>query len=531
MMNDRKALIILFGYVFWLLWTCSNMSPFYYSNEWADANVYFNVGKAVFNGKTLYTEVFDHKGPLIFFIYGFGYLISNNSFFGVFLIELFLWCAMAGAVYYLSRLFLGREYSCLAGLIFPVFLVELMKAGGSAEEFILAFQCVSLYFFVKYFKEKGASGHNPYYMLAHGVLCSMAFFIKLNLVLFWFLPLAGIFLNLLFRKKYGNLALNAFAFFVGGMVTAIPILTYLFFNDALGEAYRVYIDLNRRYAELQGAGETVLLLFYRLLYLFIQPLSLLVLPLFGLLYFPFKCVGNAIGRWALILTGVLLYVIIYMSPVFQAYYPLPFLVYALLGIVGLLVMTERLTGQVSVPFKYMVLFAAVLFYAGISRANLDETKLSVLTGDKPPLLTQKMYDIISKEKDPTLLNLGFGLANNLFTTCGIVPDVKYFMSPNLTYESWPDLRDEQTEYIKRRATQFVITQEWMTITRAEKPKKPEEREEPVKIRKTNNCEYFESLPAFRKNYSLILADTIVNTIDNKSLDIYKLYKRKEWRKD
>jgi len=497
------------------------MSPFYYSNEWADANVYFNIGKAIFNGKILYTEVFDHKGPLIFFIYGLGYLISNTSFLGVFLIELLLWCAMITAIYYIAKLYLNRGLACIIAFLFPVFLVELMKAGGSAEEFILTFECISLYFFIKYFKEKDASTHNPSYMFVHGILCSMVLFIKINLIMFWFFPLAGIFLSLLIKKEYRNLAVNFLTFLGGLLVVATPIIGYLYTNDALEEAYRIYIELNRKYAELQGVGDTLLLLIYRILYLFIQPLSLLLLPLLGILYFPLKCIKNVIGKWAFVLTGLVLYIIIYMSPVYQAYYPLPFMIYTLLGILSIFIMLDRYAKLPSLPLKYVVLFAFVLFYAGISRTNLDETKLSIYSDEKPHLMTQKMHNIITKEEAPTLLNLGFGLGNSLFTTCNIIPNVKYFLSPNLTYKSYPDLRDEQEKYIKNKATLFVVTQQELFIT----SKKKEGWES--KEREVNNQEYFEHLPAFKENYSLILVDTIINTIDSKSLDIYKLYKRND----
>lgn len=529
-LNDKKALAILFGYVFFLLYVCSNMSPFYYSNEWADVNIYFNVGKAIFNGKTLYTEVFDHKGPLIFFIYGFGYLISNHSFFGMFLIELLMWSTMICAVYYMARLYLNPMFACFTALLFPISLIELMKAGGSAEEFILVAECISMYFFVKYYKEKEASTHNIYYMLAHGAMCSIAFFIKINLIMFWFFPLLGIFLNLLLKKEFKNLFLNIFAFGVGFLIIAVPILSYLITHNALQEAYNIYIDLNSRYAEIQSVSDTIILLLYRLLFLFMQPLSLLILPLIGVFYFSVKCIGNVIGKWVMVLSGISLYSIIFMSPVFQFYYPIPFLVFTALGILGLFIIMDRLLNiTVSFPVKYVLLFTVVIYYGAISRSNLEETKLSLYVDEKPPLLTQSIYDEISKEENPTLLNLGFGLGNSLFTTCNIVPNVRYFISPNLTYESYPDLRDEQEKYIENKATQFVLTQSWLSVTsyNAKNKKENMSDKEVSKVRLTNNREYFENLPAFEENYSLILTDTIMNTIDENSWDIYKLYRRND----
>ena len=227
-LTENKIIILLGCYVFFLLIICSHMSPLYYSNEWADVNIYFNVAKAMFNGRTLYNESFDHKGPLIFFIYGLGYLISNNSFFGMFLIQWTAWFTMVYYIYRLSKLYLDNIFAYIVVIIFPVFILKIMKAGGSAEEFILVFECISLYYFVRYFKEKSVSVHKPSVMFIHGIMCSMVLFIKLNLLVFWFFPLAAIFLNLLRKRAFKSFAVNMVAYIAGLLIIAIPILLYLY---------------------------------------------------------------------------------------------------------------------------------------------------------------------------------------------------------------------------------------------------------------------------------------------------------------
>ncbi|MDR0825520.1 MAG: hypothetical protein LBN74_10530, partial [Prevotella sp.] len=106
--QDKNILILLFVYAALLLFFCSKMSPLYPFNEWSDINLYFNIGKAIFNGKVLYTEAFDHKGPLIFFIYGVGYLISNTSFLGMYIIEVLMWTFMIYAAYFTAKLYLDK---------------------------------------------------------------------------------------------------------------------------------------------------------------------------------------------------------------------------------------------------------------------------------------------------------------------------------------------------------------------------------------------------------------------------------------
>jgi hypothetical protein len=50
--KDKNILILLSLYSFLLLFFCSKMSPLYPINEWSDVNLYYNIGKAIFNGRT-----------------------------------------------------------------------------------------------------------------------------------------------------------------------------------------------------------------------------------------------------------------------------------------------------------------------------------------------------------------------------------------------------------------------------------------------------------------------------------------------
>ena len=40
------------------------------------------------NGQVLYRDVFDHKGPLLYLVYGIGWLLDHTGFFGVWLLEI-----------------------------------------------------------------------------------------------------------------------------------------------------------------------------------------------------------------------------------------------------------------------------------------------------------------------------------------------------------------------------------------------------------------------------------------------------------
>jgi len=484
------------------------MSPFFFTNEWDDVNTYFNIGKCIFNGQVLYTDVFDHKGPVIFFIYGIGYLISHTTLTGVFIMELLAWVGLMLSIYFSCRLFLGKQPSLLICLVFPFFLSGHLKSGGSAEEFILAFVAVSLFLFLKFFTGDVNRGHKPLYMFIHGILFSLTLFTKINLIIFWIFPVSAIFLILLYGKNIKNFTLNLLTFIAGLSVVALPVCLYLYTNNALEEGYEVYINLNSRYG-MVPLGEGVMT-FIKRFYQYIQmfPFKLLVLFI-GIIYFPIKFVKSRIGAVSLILSGGFMYIATFFPRAYHPYSPLPLFIFVVCGLIVLVWFLEKYV-SVNLTRKALCYTVALIFIAAVSVKGIpDNTRLDLfvfgkLMGeDKEP--TASVRELIMKEKNPTLLNLGSELGNNIFTTCNIVPNVKYFITPNLDYEHYPQMRDEQEKYIENKMVEFVLL-----------PKG------------SFNYQYFIDLPALRDNYDLILDKKLKYSIEREnsiSSDII-LYKRK-----
>ena len=69
-----------------LVW-CSKSSPLYAFNDWMDANIFFTMGKSMLHGRVLYRDVFDHKGPVLYLLYGLAACVDNTGFGGVLLLE------------------------------------------------------------------------------------------------------------------------------------------------------------------------------------------------------------------------------------------------------------------------------------------------------------------------------------------------------------------------------------------------------------------------------------------------------------
>ena len=79
---------------------CSECSFLYPMNYWVDANAFFTVGKSMLHGLVPYLDLFEQKGPILYFIYMIGAFISEKSFIGVYSLEIISYSI---TLYYLSK--------------------------------------------------------------------------------------------------------------------------------------------------------------------------------------------------------------------------------------------------------------------------------------------------------------------------------------------------------------------------------------------------------------------------------------------
>ena len=150
--NARRAAWLV-GIAAIALVLCSKSSPLYVLNDWMDANIFFTMGKSMFRGKVLYRDVFDHKGPVLYFLYGLASLIDYTGFTGVLVVEiiafaLFLHCGLRTA-----ELLVGRALHP-AWAVLPAAGIAASRAfahGGSAEELCLPLLGAALYAVLRFF--------------------------------------------------------------------------------------------------------------------------------------------------------------------------------------------------------------------------------------------------------------------------------------------------------------------------------------------------------------------------------------------
>ena len=80
--NNQYILLSISVYVILLI--ISPDSYLHYPFSQLDSACFFTAGKAIMNGMIPYVDFADSKGPLLWLIYGLGYILSNHDYIGVF---------------------------------------------------------------------------------------------------------------------------------------------------------------------------------------------------------------------------------------------------------------------------------------------------------------------------------------------------------------------------------------------------------------------------------------------------------------
>ena len=152
--TDRTLLRMGFAFLvsFAVLTVCSKNSFLYPMNDWVDVNCFFTVGRGITHGLVPYLDLYDQKGPLLYFVYALAALMTEHSFLGVFVIEVLLFSLFLYIGGRIAELLSDKPcafWLTVAGLGIGIPLSPAFSHGGSAEEFSLPVFAGALYIVLK----------------------------------------------------------------------------------------------------------------------------------------------------------------------------------------------------------------------------------------------------------------------------------------------------------------------------------------------------------------------------------------------
>lgn len=217
----------------------------YYGN---DSAFFLLLGKGVAAGKIPYLDLYDQKGPLIFYVNALGYLLTGERH-GIFLLQLVNLTAAGFLIYRLARLYLksGASLAMVAAYLF--IYAGTVQDGNMTEEWSQLFLILPLYLSLRFLKRGGTlETHPKWYSLIYGVCLGVLLMFRVTNAA----PVCGLILAyiILFcrEKKIAPLFLHAGIVLLGAAVVIVPICLYFLRVGAFDLFFYASITHNFHYA-------------------------------------------------------------------------------------------------------------------------------------------------------------------------------------------------------------------------------------------------------------------------------------------
>ena len=190
-----------------------------------DTACFFMCGKAWMNGMIPYVDFTDSKGPLLWLIYGIGYLLNKHSFVGVFWISIIVYTIVFYLAYKISRLFLEPRAAalCVAALA-EVMFFDLFHCEIRSEDFCFPFMMLSLYGLCRIILEKDMPRRTLFWFnFALGISFMACLLIKWNDGVMIGAPML-VSLGFAIKRKMSGTCIGGML--AGAIVLALPFLVY-----------------------------------------------------------------------------------------------------------------------------------------------------------------------------------------------------------------------------------------------------------------------------------------------------------------
>lgn len=234
----------MLGSALFMLLFAYNTSPLF-EYFGVDSSMYLVMGKAMAQGETLYSGLFDHKGPIIFIFNMLPQLLMDGTI-GVWLTELVLIIISVVMIYKIAYRYIDRTLSLCIPLVYIWVTVTLFNGGNYTEEYSNFFCLISLFVFDKWLKNKKLT-KSIFYIL--GLCFGLVFFTRPNNValIVSIILFIGIYMIMRSREQIRNSLIFGS---LGIMSVTLPIMIYHLYVGTLYDMFYATFLHNIKYCQV-----------------------------------------------------------------------------------------------------------------------------------------------------------------------------------------------------------------------------------------------------------------------------------------
>lgn len=433
--NRRISLFFLFIIVL-VIYPIIDINSFLYpTNTYADVNIYYEIGKAICNGKFIYRDIFDTKGPYMFFIGAISYKFFNNFLFFYILdfISIFMYIYYSFKIYEKFVSIKNAFFFCLFNIFTLFFLYEM----GSPEGMLIGI----ITYFIYWLINNGFNKDNKFIFLFFGIVFIFIFLTKLNYLLpFCFIAFLYL-LNSFKTRSIKKFFIEILFFFIGVILSYLPLFIYELINKSPFYLIKTYILGAIGYADDFVEFELNLLILNIFIFIYLFLIAIINLNILS------KNIRiNLVMFFSMTLISILITKRIYF---YYIYLLIPFFTLIILSFFWLLTKINNKILKIIALSIFCILFLSQVF------PKIDLLKNQSF--QKEEYHTYKFYEDYKDRLDKDSLILGlFGVDTLCTYYFEDQPNYKYFINLNMSYDIWKNVYDEYLEKIENKEFDCIL---------------------------------------------------------------------------
>lgn len=447
-----------------ILSICSKSSPLYPMNDWVDVHCFLTLGKGLLNGLVPYVDLYEQKGPVLYFIYAIVAMFNQNSFMGQYLLEVVtfgLFLFYSGKI---AQIYLGRSWLIYPILILLSVFIGTSRAfchGGSVEQMCLFLFTYGLYTAIHALEEK--RGLTFAEALTNGIFAGMAFWIKYTMV-GAYMGLACFVLIWYTIQSMGwkKLLQTIGGFLAGFAAVSVPVLLYFLINGALDELFTCYFYNNLFLYPNQSSLSVIDRILDELFKNLKRNLNFLSMLALGASYLLIQAKERPLHATVVGLSFSGLCFTTFLGKSYW-YYGLVLGAYTVFGLIAMVSIIRH------IPFPKLfhlsdrnkkllhIFMILVILHFGVILSYKKSSNTYLMSLERKDMPQYQFAETISKtHEDPTILNFGF-LDGGFYYTTDTVPTCPFFCVFNVEA---PGMWDTQFEYVREGKVDFLITRRY-----------------------------------------------------------------------
>ncbi len=469
--NSKPSVRLLVFFIFYaILWTAglgfvfnlghANSAPLLHQHC-GDQHIFTLIAQGVLDGKTIYTDLWDHKGPLLFLLYApFIWMTGGEQHLALFIAQCLSSFIVLLYSWKLARLYLSEKLALLLVILIPA---SLGSYSANVTDLFISLQLLSLYYFIHKYK----TGSRRPILLVLGVCTTIALYSKFILCAFWipffFVELyqilkhkgKGVLVKELLKCTLGFALISTLVFVL--VSPQIVWENYIAFNQSYGsqEASIIFSDPAEVLSRLIWPHPIGLqLLFYAKIPFVLVGLGLLLSSF--ILWPEYK--KNLLSIITCFLAMILTLMVAAATPVMREYYYISLHPFFILSLIFMLYWASRLLPRlISSPRIRMLLYRAMILMTILALAGFilryQSEKRDVASK------TNQINHYIAQHIKPQskIISIGFSPTSfDLYHELDTLPQSPYLYQPYIPKSTYNKIEESSLELIAKGAVDHVI---------------------------------------------------------------------------